>query len=71
MKKAIYLIPLLGLMFSCSGEKKQSEETTSEELQEKIEVIENSAQELDASMDSSENKMEKNQREIDSLLKDI
>lgn len=70
MKKTFYFIPLLGLLYSCSGEKKQTEKIP-EELQEQIEVIEKSTQELDESIDSSEDEMEENQREIDSLLKDI
>jgi peptidoglycan hydrolase CwlO-like protein len=70
MKKYLFLIPFLGLMFSCSEDKKQTEMTPAE-LQEQIEVIEKSTQNLDESIHSSEHEMEKQQNEIDSLLNNI
>ena len=70
MKKYFLLVPIIGLTFSCSGEKKQTEKSP-EEFQEKIEVIENSTQKLDETIEKSESEIEKKQNEIDSLLKNI
>jgi uncharacterized membrane protein (DUF106 family) len=70
MKKIYFLVAILGLIFSCSGEKKVKEKTT-EEIQKQIEVIEKSTEKLDESIKSSDFEMEKIQSEIDSLLNDI
>jgi hypothetical protein len=70
MKPIIFLVPILGLMISCSGENKQTEKT-SEELQEQIELIESSTQKLDESINSTDYEMVKTQSEIDSLLNNI
>tara|TARA_R110002072_G_scaffold150355_4_gene298656 strand:+ start:970 stop:1182 length:213 start_codon:yes stop_codon:yes gene_type:complete len=70
MKKLFLLVPILGLMFSCSGEKKQTEKIPVE-LQEQIEVIEKSTQKLDDVIDKSDIEIEKNQNKIDSLLNNI
>lgn len=68
MRKIIYLIPILGLIYSCSGEKKRKAQEVS---QEQIEVIEKSTQKLEESIKSSEYEIEKKQSEIDSLLSNI
>lgn len=65
MKKKFYLIPILGLLFSCAGEK------APEKLQEQIESIEKSTEKLDESIKSSDFEMKKNQSAIDSLLNTI
>ncbi|MGD9932006.1 MAG: hypothetical protein AB7U05_18450 [Mangrovibacterium sp.] len=70
MKKSFYLIPVLALMFSCSGEKQQTEKST-EVLQEEIEAIEKSTQQLDEAIKSSDDEIEQTQSEIDSLLSNI
>lgn len=70
MKKYFLLVPIIGLMVSCSGEKKETEKT-SDVFQDKIEAIENSTQKLDETMKNSEGEIEKQQNEIDSLLKNI
>jgi len=70
MKKHILIFVVLGLLFACSGESKQTEITT-EELQQQTEVIESSMEQLDASLQSAETEMEKSQRSIDSLLNNI
>lgn len=63
MKKCIFLIPVVGLMISCSGGAKQQEES-SQTLQEQTEKIEKSIQ-------NSEVEMEKIQTELDTLLNNI
>ncbi len=70
MKKIILLVSIFGLMFSCSGNKEQTEKI-SVEIEEQIEVIEKSTQTLDKSLKISDVEMEKNQNEIDSLLNEI
>lgn len=70
MKKLFFLVPIFGLLLSCSGEKKQTEQTA-EDLQEQVETIEKSTQQLDEAMNSSADEMEKAQSEIDSLLNNI
>lgn len=70
MKKTFFLIPVLGLMFSCSGEKRPADQSP-EVIQEQTQAIEESTQKLDESIKSSEYEMEKTQGEIDSLLNNI
>lgn len=70
MKKLFLLVPIFGLLFSCSGEKKQTEQAA-EDLQEQVESIEQSTQQLDEMMDSSADELEKTQAEIGSLLNNI
>lgn len=70
MKKLLIIIPFLGILLSCSGEKKQTE-TTNEELQEQIETIEKTTQQLDETIKSSIDELEKHQNEIDSLLNNL
>lgn len=70
MKKIFFLVPLLGLLSSCAGERKHTE-STPVELQEQVEVIERSTQKLEETINSSSYEMDKNQSEIDSLLHNI
>ncbi len=70
MKKAIYLIPVLGTLIACSG-KAEQKENVSTELKEETELIEKTIQEIDESIQNSEIEIEKTQSEIDSLLNDI
>lgn len=70
MKKIYLLIPIVGFMISCSGEKKQTDKST-EALQNQIEGIEESTQKLDGSIMSLEKEMEKSQSEVDSLLNNL
>ncbi|MDD2286168.1 MAG: hypothetical protein PHQ11_12340 [Paludibacter sp.] len=70
MKKILILIPLMGFMFACTGEKKQTESANGT-LEEQTEVIENSIQKVDETINASDVKMEKSQNEIDSLLNNI
>ncbi len=66
MKKAIYLIPIIGLMMACSGGSDKAKETPEE-----IQAIEQSTETLGTTVDSSKVEIDKNQEEIDQLLKDI
>ncbi|TDU34299.1 hypothetical protein BXY82_2965 [Gelidibacter sediminis] len=70
MKKILYLLPLLGLLMSCTGEKKQSNETVEVNL-EQTEALEASIENLDAAIESSELEIEQTQKEIDSLLDNL
>lgn len=70
MKKLFLLVPIFALLYSCSGENKQTEQAA-EDLQQQVESIEQSTQQLDEVMDSSADELEKTQAEIDSLLNDI
>lgn len=69
MKKIIFLIPVVGLLVSCSGGVQQKE--SPDALQQQTESIEASTQSLDSTMQDSEKEMEKTQSEIDSLLNGI
>lgn len=66
MKKRIYLIPILGIMFSCSGEKKETQKTP-ELLQ--TDTIE--TQDINDSINPSDYEMDQAQSELDSLLNNI
>ncbi|MCK0125372.1 hypothetical protein MWU76_13315 [Gelidibacter sp. F2691] len=70
MKKILYLLPLLGLLMSCTGEKKQSNATV-ENNHEQTEALEASIEHLDAAIQSSELEIEQTQKEIDSLLDNL
>lgn len=70
MKKYLFLIPSLVLIFSCSGENKQKEKSP-EELQEQIEIMENSTQKLDESLKSSDSVITILESDVDSLLTNI
>ena len=70
MKKIYLLIPALGLLFSCSGAKKQSSDVP-EAVQQQIEIIEQKVQNLDESIKATEEALKKAQSEIVSLLNDI
>lgn len=70
MKKLFGIISLIGILFSCSGEKKQTE-TTNIQLQEQIETIEKTTQQLDETIKSSIDELEKHQNQIDSLLNNL
>lgn len=70
MKKYLLIIPIAGLMFACSGNSNNSDQNP-EESQMQIEAVEESTQNLDETIESSEDEMIENQAEIDSLLNDI
>ena len=70
MKKSILLIPILGLMLSCSGGTTETTDTP-ELSDEQIEAIEESTKELDAVIESTEEAIDTLQSEVDSLLNEI
>jgi peptidoglycan hydrolase CwlO-like protein len=70
MKKILFLIPVLTLVYACAGETKPTEQTA-EEAQQKIEAVELSTQKVEKSINASEVEMEKTQSDIDSLLNNI
>lgn len=70
MKKNIFLIPIIGMVISCSNETKTTEELP-EKLQKQTEAIENSIQKLEETIQDSNIEMEKTQSEIDTLLDNI
>ncbi|TXE07374.1 hypothetical protein ES711_11445 [Gelidibacter salicanalis] len=70
MKKTLYLLPLIGLLMSCTGEKKQSNAPV-EVNYEQTEALEASIDNLDAAIESSELEIEQTQKEIDSLLDNL
>lgn len=70
MKKSIFLIPVVGLIISCSGGTKEKKES-SETLEKQTVKIEESIQELDNQIQDSEVQMGETQKEIDSLLNNI
>jgi peptidoglycan hydrolase CwlO-like protein len=70
MKKLILLIPVLALMFACSGKTGQPAETLNA-TQEQTEAVEQSTRELDEVVNSSEAEIDTIQSEIDDLLDEI
>jgi peptidoglycan hydrolase CwlO-like protein len=70
MKRIFFIVPILGMVLSCSGRTKQAEQTN-EEFQKQIEAIELSIEQMDESINSLELEIEKSQSEIDSLLNEI
>ena len=70
MKKSILIIFLFGLIVACSGEKKESDEAP-QITEGQVEVIEESTQKIDVMIDSSSQRIDTLQNEIDELLKDI
>ncbi len=70
MRKSIFLLPLLGLMFACSEGTNQTTETP-DVSQEQIILIEQSTEDLEELILSSEEEIEAVQEEIDQLLNEI
>ena len=70
MKMKFYFIPFLGLMLSCAGESKKTE-NASELSQPQNAVIEQTTNKLEDAIKSSDLEIENAQREIDTLLNGI
>ncbi|MDX9846392.1 MAG: hypothetical protein RBT74_05370 [Tenuifilaceae bacterium] len=70
MKKHYLLIPVIGILLSCSSEKKQAEKDA-DPIQEQTVSVEKSIQQLDETLKAADAELEKTQSEIDSLLNDI
>lgn len=68
MKKRIFLIPLLGLLLSCTGTKNS---TTQDVSQMQTEAIEKSIQKLDNTVNSSKAEINALQSEIDGILNEL
>ena len=71
MKKNMLIIPILGLVLSCSGGGTTETTEATELSDEQIEAIEESTQELDAVIESTETAIDTLQNEVDELLEDI
>jgi chaperonin cofactor prefoldin len=70
MKSYLLVIPFLGVMVSCSEGNKQPDEVPAE-TPEQIERIENTTRELEETMRSSGEELEKLQGDVDSILNKI
>lgn len=71
MKKGILLIiPLMGLLLSCSGQT-GGKNKANDPSQDQIEAIDKSVKKLESTIDSSKTRIDTLQSEIDGILSEI